>query len=46
MALNLETLLAPVSDDQPAGPDLSYSNERQQIEQAFESNDSADGQED
>jgi type VI secretion system ImpA family protein len=38
MALDLETLLAPVSEEQPAGPDLSYSNERQQIEQAFESN--------
>jgi type VI secretion system protein ImpA len=36
MALDLETMLAPVSDDQPAGPDLAYDHERQQIEQAFE----------
>ena len=37
MALTLEKLLAPVAEDNPAGPDLSYSNERQQLEQAFES---------
>lgn len=42
MALDLETLLAPVSEEQPAGPDLAYSNERQLIEQAFESSDSVE----
>jgi len=43
MALDLETLLAPVSEEQPAGPDLAYSNERQLIEQAFESSETAEG---
>jgi len=36
MALTLEKLLAPVDEENPVGQDLSYSNERQQIEQAFE----------
>ena len=36
MALNLEELLAPVSDDEPAGPDLAYDNDRMEIEQSFE----------
>lgn len=36
MAINLEALLAPVSEDQPVGADLSYDPERHQIEQAFE----------
>lgn len=36
MALDLERLLAPVSDDQPAGPDMAYDNGRYEIEQAFE----------
>lgn len=34
---DVETLLEPVSEDNPAGDDLSYDNERQEIEQAFES---------
>ncbi|RHW17011.1 type VI secretion system protein TssA [Sphingomonas gilva] len=34
--MDLETLLAPVSDESPAGEDLSYDNERQVIEQAFD----------
>jgi type VI secretion system protein ImpA len=45
MALTLEKLLAPVDDENPVGQDLSYSNERQQIEQAFES-DSGDEERD
>jgi type VI secretion system protein ImpA len=36
MALDLEELLAPVSDDEPAGPDLAYDNDRVEIEQTFE----------
>jgi type VI secretion system protein ImpA len=36
MALDLDRLLAPVSEDEPAGPDLAYDNERAEIEQAFE----------
>ncbi|WP_260598931.1 type VI secretion system protein TssA [Sphingomonas endolithica] len=36
MSTALGVLLAPVSDDAPAGPDLSYDAERQAIEQAFE----------
>ncbi len=39
MALNVEALLAPVSEDQPVGEDLSYDPERHQIEQAFETGD-------
>lgn len=34
--MDVETLLAPVSDESPAGDDLSYDGERQQIEAAFE----------
>lgn len=34
--MDLEALLAPVSDESPAGEDLSYDAERQQIEQPFE----------
>ena len=34
--MTLEELLAPVSADAPAGEDLSYDGERQEIEQAFE----------
>lgn len=33
---DVENLLAPVSDDQPAGPDMSASNERMAIEAPFE----------
>lgn len=34
--MSFEHLLQPVSDEAPAGPDLSYDPERQAIEQAFE----------
>lgn len=34
--LDLQVLLAPVSPDMPAGPDLSYDPARQLIEQAFD----------
>lgn len=33
---DVESLLAPVSDDNPVGDDLSYDTERQEIEAAFE----------
>ena len=36
MALNLETLLAPVSEESPAGPDLAYDAVRAEIDQAFD----------
>ncbi len=36
MAVDVETLLAPVSDDNPVGEDLAYDSERQEIEAAFE----------
>lgn len=42
MALNLESLLAPVSDESPTGEDLAYDPERAEIEQAFESSVSID----
>lgn len=42
---DLETLLAPVSEDNPVGEDLSYDHERQQIEQAFETGDGLDDSE-
>lgn len=34
--MDVEKLLAPVSDEAPAGDDLAYDPERQQIEQAFD----------
>ena len=40
---DIEGLLAPISEANSVGEDLSYDNERQRIEQAFESNDSPDG---
>lgn len=40
--MDLEELLAPVSDEAPAGPDLAYDAERGTIEQAFESSVSID----
>ena len=46
MAIDIDALIAPVTDDNPAGPDLSYDAARQDIESAFEksvSNDDADG---
>lgn len=42
MALDLEELLAPVSEEAPAGPDLAYDVERAEIEQAFETSVSVD----
>jgi type VI secretion system protein ImpA len=44
--MDLETLLAPVSDESPAGEDLSYDAERQQIEQPFDVPADADEQPD
>lgn len=35
--MTLDELLAPVTDESPAGDDLSYAGERQRIEEAFES---------
>jgi type VI secretion system ImpA family protein len=40
--MDLEELLAPVSEDVPTGPDLAYDPERGEIEQAFESSVSID----
>ena len=37
MALDVESLLGPVSDDDPVGPELSYDDDRLAIEAAFES---------
>lgn len=42
MAIDLETLLAPVSEDDPAGPDLAYDPQRHRIEQAFDTSISID----
>ncbi len=42
MALDLDQLLAPVSEDEPSGPDLAYDSGRQEIEQAFETSISID----
>ena len=42
MALDLETLLTPVSDENPAGEDLAYDPDRTEIEQAFERSVSVD----
>jgi len=36
MTIDVEALVAPISDDAPAGPDLSYEASRQEIEAAFE----------
>lgn len=36
MAIDVEALVAPISDDMPAGRDMSYEASRQQIESAFE----------
>lgn len=36
MAVDVADLLAPVSDDNPVGEDLSYDSERQTIEMAFD----------
>ena len=42
MAIDLDRLLAPVSEDEPAGPDLAYDIVRGEIEQAFETEVSID----
>lgn len=42
MVPDLELLLAPVSEDDRAGPDLAYDPQRHQIEQAFEASVSID----
>ena len=42
MALDLGRLLAPVSEDDPTGPDLAYDPARYEIEQAFETEVSID----
>ena len=34
--MDIESLVAPLSEDEPSGPDLSYDSERQQIESVFE----------
>lgn len=36
MAIDINALTAPLSDEQPSGPDLSYDSERQEIESVFE----------
>lgn len=43
--MDLEQLLAPISEDAPSGPDLSYEASRQEIESFFDANaDSEDGE--
>ena len=39
---DLETLLEPISEDDPCGPDLAYDQDRQTLEQAFDSSVSMD----
>ena len=46
MALDIAALVAPFSDDAPSGPDLSYDDERVEIESAFERSVSVDAVED
>ena len=36
MALQLDSLLAPIEGDDPAGPDLAYDDERYTLEQVFD----------
>lgn len=36
MALDIASLVGPLGQDAPSGPDLSFDNERQEIESAFE----------
>lgn len=36
MAIDLDALIAPISTEGPAGPDLTYEAARQEIEEAFE----------
>jgi type VI secretion system protein ImpA len=42
MTLDLDSLLAPVSDADPAGPDLAYDPQRQEIDQVFDASVSID----
>jgi type VI secretion system protein ImpA len=42
MALDIAALVAPLSDEAPSGPDLSYYDERVEIESAFERSVSVD----
>ena len=42
MEFDVEDLLAPISEDEPAGPDLSYDTDRYNIEQPFEASVSVD----
>ncbi len=42
MAPDIEALLAPVSEADPAGPDLAYDPQRHEIEQAFDASVSID----
>lgn len=44
MARDIEALLAPISDDAPSGPDLSYDDGRIAVEGAFESSFSDDSE--
>lgn len=44
MARDIEALLAPISDDAPSGPDLSYDDGRIAVESAFESSFSDDSE--
>jgi type VI secretion system ImpA family protein len=43
MAVDIEQLVSPLSEEAPAGPDLSYDGARQEIEAAFERSVSDDG---
>ena len=36
MTIDIDALIAPVAEDSPAGPDLSYDSARQDIESAFD----------
>jgi type VI secretion system protein ImpA len=36
MSIDLDRFLAPIADDDPAGPDLAYDPDRYRIEQAFD----------
>lgn len=46
MAIDVEALTAPVSEDAPAGPDMSYEASRQEIEGAFEKAAASSGDDD
>jgi type VI secretion system ImpA family protein len=45
MAIDIEALVAPISESEPAGPDMSYDSGRQEIEAAFETSVSDDSAE-